>query len=123
MGRPGRLLPPAHFGGSGDAHEVDGVGLQAFQQVLRVVARQLQLGDGAVAAGAVGQAVGRDVAAAQLGWQQLPGHLDVGRAAAGEAELRGSQGYWGGQRRSVTKDPYTRIALTSSDTEGSDVHN
>lgn len=92
MGRPGGLLPPAHAGGGCDAQQVDGVGLQVFEEVLSFPSGQLHLRDCALGAGAIGQAVGRDSSSTQLVRQGLPRHLDVHGAVAGQAELRGAQG-------------------------------
>lgn len=58
MGRPGRLLPPAHAGGSCDAQQVDGVGLQGLEEVLCFPSGELHLSHRALGAGSVGQAVG-----------------------------------------------------------------
>lgn len=104
VGRPGRLLAPAGAGGRHDAQQVDGVGLQALQEVLGGVAGQLHLRGRRLRAGAVGQAVGGDVAAAQLVRERLPRHLDVHRAAAGQAELRGPQGDCGGTELESAKE-------------------
>lgn len=93
--RPGRLLSPPHDGGGGDTQQVNGVGLQVLQEVQGLLSRELDLRRRALGAGAVGQAVGRDTATTQLVWQRLPRHLDVGGAAAGEAELGGAEGNCG----------------------------
>lgn len=82
---PDRWLPPPHAGGRGDAQQVGGVGLQVFQEMLRPVSGELDLGDGAVLALAIGQAVGGHPPATQLLRKRLPGHLDVRRAVAGQA--------------------------------------
>lgn len=43
VGRPGRLFPPPHAGGGGNAEQVDGVRLQVLQEMLRFLSRQLHL--------------------------------------------------------------------------------
>lgn len=95
MRRPGGLLPPPHASGGGNAEQVDGVGLQVFQEMLRFLSGQLDLGDCAVVATAVGQAVGGDAPPTQLLRERLPGHLDVCRTVAGQAEFWGPEGNWG----------------------------
>lgn len=95
MRRPGGLLPPPHAGGGGNAEQVDGVRLQVFQEMLRFVSRQLDLGDRAVVTAAIGQAVGGDAPPTQLLWERLPGHLDVCRTVAGQAEFWGPEGNYG----------------------------
>lgn len=57
------------------------------------VLRDFQRDHGAVGGRAVGQPVGRQAAAAQLGGQRLPANLDVGGAVAGEGELWRTQGH------------------------------
>lgn len=92
MRRPGRLFPPPYTGGSGNTQQVDGVRLQVLQEVLGLLSGQLDLGDCAGIATAVGQAVGRDPSTTQLLRERLPGHLDVRWTAAGQAEFRGPEG-------------------------------
>ena len=93
MGGPGRGLAPAHAGGGGHAEQVDGVRLEGLQEVLGAVLRQLHAAHRAVCGCAVRQAVGRHPAAAQLGGERLPAHLDVGRTVAGQTELWSTQGH------------------------------
>lgn len=88
-------LTPAHAGGCSHAQEVDGVRLQSLQQILGAVLRYLHRDDCAVCSSPVGQPVRRQPAAAHLGGQRLPLHLDVCWAVAGETELWGSQRHCG----------------------------
>lgn len=89
---PDRLFPPPDAGGSSNTEQVDGVRLQVFHQMLRFVSRQLHLGDCAVVATAIGQAIGRHPSTTQLLWKRLPGHLDVCGTVAGQAEFWGPEG-------------------------------
>lgn len=57
MGGPGARFAPAHAGGGSNPEKVDGIRLQALQQMLRLVSGQLQLRGGSLRAGTVPQAI------------------------------------------------------------------
>lgn len=80
---PCRRLTPARTGGCSHAEEIDGVRLQALQQIFSAVLRYLHRGDSVVRSRSIGQSVCRQPTAAHLGGQRLPVHLDICRAVAG----------------------------------------